>query len=359
MTGERERGEIVRKFMIDQLQDHPNDIVKVAAEKFDLTRQAVHKHVRRLMEKGAITEEGQTRNKVYRLAPLASWKKTYHVPSRITEDQVWNEDVAPSLGAMAANVLNIWHYGFTEMFNNALEHSGSTLITVEMEKTAASAEISIYDNGIGIFKKIQVAADLLDERHAVLELAKGKFTTDPENHSGEGIFFSSRMFDGFDISSNGVHFFHEFNRKVDQILRSTTASSGTTVRMRLREHTSRTTKEIFDIFSIDDDYGFTKTIVPVKLTEYGDDNLVSRSQAKRLLARIERFKVVIFDFAGVTSVGQAFADEVFRVFARRHPDIEITSVNAVQEVKRMISRALMHDALAQNESDKKSSSQDG
>ena len=349
MTGIRERGEIVRKFMIDQLHDHPNDIVKVTAEKFGLTRQAVHKHVHRLMEKGAITEAGKTRNKVYRLAPLVSWNKTYRVPSRITEDQVWNEDVAPSLGAMAANVLNIWHYGFTEMFNNALEHSGSSLITVEMEKTAASVEIYIQDNGVGIFKKIQGAADLLDERHAVLELAKGKFTTDPANHSGEGIFFSSRMFDNFVILSSSVYFSHEFDKKEDWIMQSTHTVTGTMVRMKLFNHTSRTTKKIFDKFSVGDDYGFTKTVVPVKLTQYGDDNLVSRSQAKRLLARIEKFKIVVFDFADVTSIGQAFADEVFRVFSIRHPDIEVTSINTTQDVKKMISRALVHNAAARNQ----------
>lgn len=241
------------------------------------------------------------------------------------------------------------------MFNNALEHSGSSLIHVEMEKTAASAEISICDNGIGIFRKIQAAADLLDERHAVLELAKGKFTTDPVNHSGKGIFFSSRMFDDFAISSSGVHFFHGFNGKEDRTGQSGTAAGGTTVRMKLGNHTFRTTKEIFDKFSVDEDYGFTKTIVPVKLAEYGDDNLLSRSQARRLLARIERFKMVVFDFAGVASVGQAFADEVFRVFFKRHSDIEITSGNTVQEVKRMILRALLHEAAAPDQPGKESS----
>ena len=60
---------------------------------------------------------------------------------------------------------------------------------------------------MGIFKKIQKALDLLDERHAILELAKGKLTTDPKHHTGEGIFFTSRMFDEFTILSGGVLLF--------------------------------------------------------------------------------------------------------------------------------------------------------
>jgi hypothetical protein len=109
--------------------------------------------------------------------------------------------------------------------------------------------------------------------------------------------------------------------------------------MVLHNHTARTLKKVFDKFTADEDYGFTKTVVPVKLMRYGDDNLVSRSQAKRLLSRFDRFKVVVLDFAGVASVGQAFADEVFRVFKTKHPQVEIVAVHSSSEVKRMISRA--------------------
>lgn len=42
--------------------------------------------------------------------------------------------------------------------------------------------------------------------HAILELSKGKFTSDPARHSGEGIFFTSRMCDKFEILSKGLFF---------------------------------------------------------------------------------------------------------------------------------------------------------
>lgn len=344
MTTLRDRGESIRRFLIDNVEAHPRDIVRLAADKFACSRQAIHKHLQRLIEDGSITEEGQTRSKTYRLAPLLEWRKDYSLNSKITEDEVWRGDVAPSLGRMPENVTSIWHYGFTEMFNNAIDHSEGTQITVTFEKTASRTTVSLYDNGVGIFRKIQAALDLLDERHAVLELAKGKFTTDPANHSGEGIFFASRMFDDFQILSGGVYFSHEFHQKEDWIMQPGSPTTSTLVTMTLLNHTSRTTKKVFDKFSIGEDYGFTKTVVPVKLTRYGDDNLVSRSQAKRLLARIDRFKIVVLDFAGVASIGQAFADEVFRVFANRHPEIEMTELNAASEVKRMISRARTHDA---------------
>lgn len=339
MTSIRVRGENVRRFIIENLDAHPRDIVRVTAAKFGCSRQAVHKHLQRLTAEGAITESGQTRSKEYQLAPLVQWHKDYDVAPDLAEDAVWRTDVAPLLGMLPENVQSIWHYGFTEMFNNVIDHSGATQVSISLKKTSAATTIQIYDNGVGIFKKIQAALELADERHAVLELAKGKFTTDPANHSGEGIFFSSRMFDKFVILSGEVYFSHEFDKKEDWILQSSASGGGTLVRMVLHNHTARTIKKVFDRFTSDDEYGFTKTVVPVKLMRYGDDNLVSRSQAKRLLVRFDRFKVVMLDFSGVATVGQAFADEVFRVFRTKHPEVELIPIHASSEVKRMISRA--------------------
>lgn len=339
MSKIRARGEPVRKFLIGHLAEHPGDIVRLTAERFGCTRQAVHKHIQRLIAEGAVIKSGKTRSKRYELAPLVGWSQSYELAPGLAEDAVWRRDVVSRLGTLPENVLGIWHYGFTEMFNNVIDHSGASRVSLSLTKTAAATTVDIYDDGVGIFKKIQSALGLDDERHAVLELAKGKFTTDPARHSGEGIFFSSRMFDRFVIASGDVYFSHEFDEKEDWILEAASASRGTLVRMSLNNHTARTLKKVFDRFSSEDDYGFSKTVVPVRLVQYGDENLMSRSQAKRLLSRVDRFRVVVLDFAGVASIGQAFADEVFRVFSSKYPDVEIEPVNASSEVKRMISRA--------------------
>jgi hypothetical protein len=117
--------------------------------------------------------------------------------------------------------------------------------------------------------------------------------------------------------------------------------NGTLVEMMMRNDSETRLKDIFDQYSSgEDDYGFDKTVVPVKLMQYGDDQLVSRSQAKRLMSRFDRFKTVVLDFQDVPSIGQAFADEVFRVFQAEHPEIEIVAIRANEEVTRMMNRAL-------------------
>lgn len=335
----RDRGERIRGYIVENVDEHPSDITKLTMAEFGISRQAVNTHVHRLTGAGALLREGSSRNPTYKLAPLSHWSKTYDLTDTLTEDRVWREDVAPALGQLPQNVLDLWQYSFTEMFNNALEHSEGTFVGIDFERTAARTELSIHDDGVGIFKKIQAALSLLDERHSVLELAKGKFTTDPAHHSGEGVFFVSRMLDYFLILSGGVMFSHDAREVEDWIMERDRDRSGTTVVMDLGNHASRTSKHVFDNYTSGDDYGFTKTVVPVKLTKYGDDNLVSRSQARRLLSRIERFRVVMLDFEGVDAVGQAFADEVFRVFPAQHPEVTLIEINAGSAVKRMISRA--------------------
>ena len=340
MTRVRSRGEKIRGFIINNVEKHPTDLAKVTADKFDITRQAVNKHLKKLVDEHALTQHGKTRNRSYKLHPLVEWQKSYLLADALAEDVVWRQDVVALFGQIPENVLDIWHYGFTEMFNNAIDHSEGAALTIQLKKTATSTQLALYDDGIGIFKKIRAELDLLDERHAILELAKGKLTTDPDNHTGEGIFFTSRMFDDFEILSGGTYFSHKFDEKEDWILERDKFSSGTSVWMKLNNHTSRTTRKVFDKFSTDDDFGFTKTVVPVRLAQYGDDKLVSRSQAKRLLARVDRFKTVVFDFQGVDTIGIAFADEVFRVFALKHPEIEIISIKTNSAVSRVIHRVL-------------------
>ena len=335
----RARGEEIRTFILSHVEKHSGDLSHLVSTRFEITRQAANKHLQKLVVEGALLPEGKTRYRRYKLAALFEWQRGYTISPDLQEDQVWTHDIAPVLGNLPKNVMEIWHFCVTEMFNNAVDHSGGKTIFIKVGKTAANTQIMLDDDGIGIFRKIQTAMKLLDERHAILELAKGKLTTDPKGHTGQGIFFTSRLLDSFDILSGGVFFTHKFGDDEDWILERPESTDGTAVFMKLNNHSARTDKQIFDQYSGGEDYGFTKTVVPVRLAQYGEDKLISRSQAKRLLSRVDLFTSVLFDFKGVESIGQAFADEIFRVFARSHPNIEISPVNANPEVQQMIHAA--------------------
>lgn len=318
---------------------HPRDLVGMVAAQLGLSNARVGMRVRALTSAGYLQRDGTTRP-TYALGRNRRFFRRF--PRKgLTEDIVWFEHLAPLLADIPRDVLDIAHHGATEMINNAVDHSDAVHVAVSMDLRDGQLALTVIDDGIGIFHKIARALALPDERLALLELSKGKFTTDPRRHSGEGVFFTSRMFDHFRILSGGLVFSHDDVHDKDVLLDvDDMPRVGTTVFMAIDTASPRTAKQVFDEYSSGpDDYTFAKTVVPVRLSRIGDENLISRSQAKRLLQRVDRFRHVVFDFAGVNDIGQAFADEIFRVFALAHPEVELIPVHAVPEVQQMIRRA--------------------
>lgn len=194
--------------LLKLVSDSGRNVAARLAGSLAISRQAASARLRTAVSKGLITKHGVGRGVEYVLAELFRVHKEYERVG-LSEDRVWSSLFAPVVAGLPENVRDIWRYGFTEMVNNAIDHSGANKITVWVVRNALYTQAWVADDGEGIFNKIQKALDLYDPREAILELAKGKFTTDPVNHSGEGIFFSSKVFDLFDIRSRSLHFMHE------------------------------------------------------------------------------------------------------------------------------------------------------
>lgn len=334
----------LREFLLRSIPNHPKEVATLAVQRFGITRQVVNRALKSLTEEGLIVARGKTSGRYYELA-VSTEEATF--PLEATEEHlVWSEYVGPQLKGLKQNVWDILQYGTTEMINNAIDHSEGKFVTVTVERSAASVRIMVQDDGVGLFQKIQSAFALEDDQHAALELVKGKLTTDPERHSGEGIFFTSRAVDHFVALSSRVYFSHT-SKDEDWLMDTAEPIRGTIIELTVDTFIDRTLREVFDKFSADkENYSFDVTHVPVDLAVVGEDNLVSRSQAKRLTARFNRFERVILDFAGVTRIGQAFADEVFRVWALQHPTVEIVPIRAQPEVQAMIRRAIAASAAS-------------
>jgi anti-sigma regulatory factor (Ser/Thr protein kinase) len=332
----QKKSEEIRQFILDNVEDHPGDITIFTADQFGISRQAVHRHVTFLLSAGLLLASGVTRNSMYTPKPIADF--SIQLPLHgLAEDRVWRIHILPLMENVPVNVVGICQYGFTEMVNNVIDHSEGSKLTIQVKRTYKFIELWIMDDGIGIFTKIQNELHLDDALHAILELSKGKLTTDALHHTGEGVFFTSRMFDEFALSSGKLFFAHRYNK--DWLLENTlTIYNGTCVRLRISPKSTRTAQQVFNQYTTGEDHSFSKTNVPVFLATYGDENLISRSQARRLLMRFERFKEIILDFNKVDSIGQAFADEIFRVFSTEHPGIHLTTINTKEQILKMISR---------------------
>lgn len=337
-----ERTKKIRKQIIRDVLHHPNDIAQHISDIFNISRQAVNKHIKALEKEGRIITTGTTRNKVYQLGPVRDNSLLMPITPTLSEHQVYMSYFSWVTDGVPKNVSDIIFYGFTEIYNNAIDHSDGEFIYAAVHRDEKVVRIAIHDDGEGIFRRIKRLKELSDERQSIVELSKGKLTTDPDNHSGQGIFFTSRMFDAFYINSHEFSYGHRCDIDMDIMFDDQKKKEGTWVLMDIAIDSDRIDKDVFEEFTDNDDdcFAFNKTIIPVSLAKFGNENLVSRSQAKRLLTRIENFKSVIFDFTDVEYVGQAFTDEIFRVYARRNPDIHVDYIKANPDVEAWIKRAI-------------------
>ena len=325
----------IRHYLMEKIKENQSSVVKRTAEAFGVTPASVYKYLDALEAEGAVQK---LRRGEYRLVARTTLAVLRRSEGELeSETRIYDRYIYPVLQALPRNVQGIWEYLCGEMINNVIDHSEAETLRIEMITDALETTVRLTDNGVGIFEKIRAHFGLESLNEAVAELFKGKLTTDASHHSGEGVFFSSRLADTFVIVSSGCVFTH--NRFSDDALSqlgaetSAASENGTTVIMTLANDSQKKAKDVFDLYA-DVDGGFTKTRIP--LAHYFESAPVSRSQAKRLVSRLERFREAELDFEGVEWIGQGFAHELFVVYANAHPGIRLIPLNANPDVQKMI-----------------------
>jgi anti-sigma regulatory factor (Ser/Thr protein kinase) len=197
----------------------------------------------------------------------------YSLKSPLDEDKIWRKDISPHLTGVTQNVVQICQYGFSKMVNNAIEHSLSLGLTIKFSPAGVCIRFAIIDEGIGIFRKIANDLGLEEPAHVILELVKGKFTSDPQRHSGEGIFFTSRIFDVFTVASEHLSFSRFENE--DEFDVSISGGRGTTVIMEINKNSKVILADVFNEYADPDKQpGFYKTTIPVRLMLYDGASLI-------------------------------------------------------------------------------------
>ena len=306
-----------------------------------ITRQALSQRLAPLISSGAVIKSGTTRGARYFIASNAPAIREARrvIELRGADESRVYDEMAARLGfasALRPNVASTLQYAFTEMLNNAIDHSKAAHCRVEVGLDAAWLAFEVKDGGIGVYQSIAAKHGLPDEQTAMIELIKGKTTTMPEAHSGEGLFFTCRAADRLILRSHKIQL--EWSQTLDDVFVSVPRlTNGTTVRFEIRRDSRRKLEDVFAEFAPREfDYRFEKTRVLVKLLQ---SDYVSRSEAKRLVLNLDKFAEIDLDMRGVRRLGQGFADEVFRVFAAKHPGTRVRVLNANPNVAAMVRHA--------------------
>ncbi len=321
-------------YLLEKIQQGEPSLTKVVSETFEVNQSTVHDYLKELLDEGVIRKikRGQYE--------LVQKEHTYRLKRSEGElefdDAVYEHCMTPYVSFLPNNVRRIWSYTFSEMINNVIDHSDAEMSNIIVIQDYLKTTVIMQDDGVGIFNKIQKFFNLSTPEDAISELFKGKLTTDSKNHSGEGIFFSSKMMDSFIIVSEGKVFCNNIYDD-NQILDYKNAKKGTIVIMSLSNYSNKQAKEIFDMYASVDG-GFVKTVLPIK--NIFDTDPVSRSQAKRLCNRLDKFEDVKVDFAGVEWMGQGFAHQMFVVYANEHKEVNLIPVNMNEDVKKMYNHVM-------------------
>ncbi len=334
--------ELILKLASQNRRIKTSDVVKELHN--TKSRQYVNSVIRDMVNKRLLLKGGTTAGSFYVLP-----KNIHLIGDEITiklkredleEHKVFNDlkEKALFINNLKENASSILFYAFTEMLNNAIEHSNSQYVEISIRRDKENIIFIVNDFGVGVFRNVMQQRKLKSELEAIQDLLKGKTTTQPHSHTGEGIFFTSKIADIFILESYG-HRLRSDNLIKDIFIEEVNPQKrGTKVTFTLSLGSRKHLNDVFSQFVTEPgEVGFDKTEIKIRLYALGTV-YISRSQARRILTRLDKFKTVILDFDRVTTVGQAFADEIFRVFQQRHPDIKLVPVNMVEPVKFMIDR---------------------
>ncbi|MBA4176101.1 MAG: hypothetical protein C0505_06015 [Leptothrix sp. (in: Bacteria)] len=313
---------------------HGDRLPECVMERLGLGRRSTLALLRKLAALQWLQISGTPRRRRYGPGPLRQVVQRYALAG-LQEDQPWRRDFAPFF-SLPAPVQRMARHAFTELVNNAVDHSGGGQVTVSMRQTPLQLQLLVSDDGCGLFERIGQSFHIAEPALAMLELSKGGLTSAPDRHSGHGLFFTSRLADVFDIHANAVAYqCRSWERRAWRAGRPAT-QGGTSVYLAISLDTPRTLDSVLQAHRGGAGRGLERTTVPLHLLAGEDGVLASRAEARRVASRLAQFEQAEIDFSGITDIGHAFADELFRVFGAGQPQLVLQATGMTPGVRAVI-----------------------
>lgn len=314
---------------------HPHDLADAVAERLAVPRRTASRLIGQLVAAGWLLREGSARRPRHAPGLLRQVVRRYPLAG-LDETALWARDIAPAL-ALPPRAAGAAQHLLGELVNNAVDHSGGTEVTVSVRQTPLHVQLLVSDDGCGLFRRIGESFAIDDPATAMFELGKGKLTSRPQDHAGRGLFFAARIADVLDLHANGRAFQHRGWQPHRWQPARPAASAGTSVFAALSLETPQDPDAALRAHSLDGTgYRFERTVLPLSLLTGERLALDSRAQARRVAARLDGFRRVELDFDGIDTIGHGFADELFRVWRRANPGVELVPLNAAPRIGALV-----------------------
>lgn len=205
------------------IHSHSHDLIKALAHRYQVSGSTASATIKKLETSGLIKRSGPVNRPLFELSSDIEIMHSYSLPL-LDEEQIWQRDFAPFFQAgLTKNQQALIHAGFVAIANNASAHSRGSTLHVIAELSMNNIEMTLQDNGIGIFKKI---APEHPEMSTSTELLNAQMSV----HQNRSITVLVGQFDYFQIEANGLHFPEELAADSDD---DELFEQGTTVIMSL------------------------------------------------------------------------------------------------------------------------------
>ncbi len=307
----RNRLHALTSWITTAVLNHPDDLVPALMAHAGVRRATALKLLRQLGAAGWLLRQRRGRSYRYSPGPMREVVRRYEIAG-LDEDSPWRRDFVRAFN-LTEGVLPMVRHAFSELVNNAIDHSGGTEVVVSLRQTATQVQLLVSDNGRGLFDSLATAFGFDDHQHAMLELSKGRLTSDPARHTGRGLFYTLRLADVALLHANASAFQQRQWEGAQWRSGRPMPRVGTSVYLAITLDTPRRLDDVLRSASLDaNDYALERVTLPLALIA-DDGGLVSRAAARRVGARLQGLRHVEVDFSGVSALGHSFADELFRV----------------------------------------------
>ena len=328
--------EQIKDFILENLTRHQKDIIKATILKFGLSRQAILKHMHTLISEDRVVAYGKTRDRFYELMPLVNFSQTIDVNASFSPDKILKEQIIPNLESVPLNIYEICEFSIMALLANTLDHSQATKLNYKLYVSPNDVHFVLSDNGIGIFENLNNSLILEDIQVAAIEIAKGRITTDPQNHGGDELMTVIHLFDKVAIDASGISLSF-YNKNNEWTVTRSSQQIGTRIHLEIKLNSRRTCQEVFrKIF----DQAGKIVRIPVNLVRSKNEQVNSRIQAQSLLHNLKDLTEIEFDFQNIDFIGPAFADELVRKTKEKNQIADISWINSTKMVDVLMSRAM-------------------
>ena len=124
MSFKEEKREKIKRYILDKVDMNQKDLARRTANTFEISLNTVYRYVRELEEQRIIEKKD---GRYVFVEKVETVRLRLSKRERLEEDDVYIKYIDKFVNGLPDNVQRIWQYSFTEMMNNAIEHSEAAL----------------------------------------------------------------------------------------------------------------------------------------------------------------------------------------------------------------------------------------